>query len=55
MTDWTAFGIPADVPVTQNSSYFSVGENLSFTESFYVNPQHSINITAALGVRTFSM
>jgi hypothetical protein len=30
MTDWTAFGVPTDVAVTQNASYFSVGENLSF-------------------------
>lgn len=47
MTDWTAFGVPADVPVSQNSSYFSIGENLSFSESVYDIPQHMINITAA--------
>jgi hypothetical protein len=55
MTDWTAFGVPSNVSVSQNTSFFAIGENLSFSESFYNNPQHMINITAASGVRTFSM
>jgi hypothetical protein len=32
MTDWTAFGVPTDQVFTQNSSYFSIGENLVFSE-----------------------
>jgi hypothetical protein len=46
MTDWTPFGVPTNQSVTQNASYFSIGENLIFSESVYNDPNHMINITA---------
>lgn len=47
MSDWTAFGVPADQVIGQNTSMFSIGSNLTFSES--VNPTQSmLNINTTL-------
>lgn len=56
MSDWTAFGVPADQVIDENTSMFSVGSNLTFSES--VNPTQSmLNInTTLVGVKhTFAV
>ena len=56
MSDWTAFGVDPNQVISQNTSMFSVGSNLTFSES--VNPTQSmLNInTTLVGVKnTFAV
>lgn len=52
MSDWTAFGVDPNQVISQNTSMFSVGSNLAFSES--ENPtQGMLNInTTLVGVKS---